>query len=273
MSNFNFQPIGVFDSGFGGVSILLESMRILPYEDYIYVADSANCPYGNKSQDEIVFLTENITEFLLENNVKMIVVACNTATTAAIKHLRAKYSIPFVGVEPAVKPASRMSKSGVIGVLATEGTINSDFYNTTKSRFASDIKVISIAGDGLVEAVEKSMMDNPATIKLLEKYILPMIDGGADQLVLGCTHFPFLIEQIKRVSSGKLNVINPAPSVARRVKDVLDSFNFDIKQTNGKVEFYTSGSPAALHDFLFSISGIKYDVKRYEYGKVSSTGS
>ena len=215
--------IGVFDSGVGGLSVLKELHKSLFNEDFIYVSDNAHCPYGPKSIEEVQSRAFKITDFLLSKGAKIIVVACNTATAAAIDELRQNFNnVIFVGMEPAVKPAALHSKSGVIGVLATKGTFKGRLYHRTLERFASDIEVVEQVGEGLVEIVEEGKFDEMATYELLKKYITPMIDKGADHIVLGCTHYPFLKEQIQEVVGQNIVVVDPAPSVALRVKSVLE---------------------------------------------------
>lgn len=256
-------PVGIFDSGLGGLSIWLECRKLMPKERFIYVADSAHCPYGNKSTEEIIALSRRITEFLINQGCKMIIVACNTATTAAIEYLRAHYDLPFVGIEPAVKPAAQMSQSGVIGVLATKGTINSEFYKHTREKFASDVTVIARAGEGLVEAVEEGKFSDQKTRELLEIYIRPMIEGGADQLVLGCTHYPFLIEQINSLTNNTVHVINPAPAVAKRAFAVLENQALASDKNSGEDSFYTSDSVDSMRRFLSDIGAGEYTVSPF----------
>ena len=245
-------PIGVFDSGVGGLSVWREIVKVLPQESTIYYADSANCPYGGKSQNEIVALADRVTTFLLNRNCSMVVVACNTATAAAIDFLRSKYSIPFVGMEPAVKPAAINSTSGVIGVLATQGTFNGRLFQETSNRFASDVKIIIQPGFGLVELVESGDFSSPRVYELLHQYIDPMMTAGADHLVLGCTHYPFLTEAIEEISNGRLTIVDPAPAVALQVRRVHDSLAIQIGSTLSH-EFYTSGSCDTLQTLINKI--------------------
>ena len=217
------KPIGVLDSGVGGITVWAEIVRMLPGQSTVYMADTANCPYGPRSHEQIRELTDRCAKKLLEQDVKLIVVACNTMTAAAIKMLREKYpSVPFVGMEPAIKPAFAATHSGVIGVLATNATLVGPLYNHTLDQFAGEAKVIEVAGEGLVEMVETSRQDSPECIQLLKFYIDPMIRQGADTLVLGCTHYPFLRESINLISGGSLQIIDPARAVARRVKQLLE---------------------------------------------------
>jgi len=245
-------PIGIFDSGVGGLSVWREIVKVLPQESTIYYADNANCPYGGKSREEIVALADRVTSFLLEKGCSTIVVACNTATAAAIDFLRKKYPVPFVGMEPAVKPAAINSITGVIGVLATQGTFNSRLFQETRSRFASEVKVIIQPGFGLVERVEAGDFSSPLVYDLLHRYIDPMLEAGADYLVLGCTHYPFLIEAISEISNGRLTIVDPAPAVAMQVKRVLE-----LTETQSvselAYEFYASGFDDTLQGLVAKI--------------------
>lgn len=213
--------IGVFDSGVGGLSVWKELYRELPNETYIYVSDAGYCPYGPKSREDIISRAKAITEFLIDNGAEIIVVACNTATAAAIEYLRGHYNIPFVGMEPAVKPAAINTKTGAIGVLATRGTFKGELYLRTLHRFASNAKVIEQVGEGLVELVESGETDTPQARQLIGKYVVPMIEQGVDHIVLGCTHYPFLEGVIKEFTGEGVEIVNPAPAIARRVEEVL----------------------------------------------------
>lgn len=226
------RPVGFFDSGIGGTCILAAFRRRCPAEKTVYLADSANCPYGNKPADEVVRLSEANVRKLLRKNCKMIVVACNTATAAAIDSLRAKYpEIPFVGIEPALKPAALRSKSGVVGVLATAGTFSGRLYNETKAKFAKNVTVIAAVADEFVELVEEwkgGAAEKPLAGRFLERVektvrakIEPLLRAGADKIVLGCTHFPHLKPVIEKVCAGRAEVIDPSEAVARQAERVL----------------------------------------------------
>lgn len=233
--------IGVFDSGVGGLSVWREIVKVLPNTSTVYYADNANCPYGDKSQQEIIRLADRVTAFLLSKGCSMVVVACNTATAAAIEFLRAKYSIPFVGMEPAVKPAAVMSKTGVIGVLATRGTFNGRLFQETSSKYAADVRMLIQPGYGLVELVEVADFSSPKVFELLRKYLEPMLDAGADHLVLGCTHYPFLIEAINEIAEGKLIIVDPASAVAAQVKRVFGNDHSPNDSGSAFYTFYSSG--------------------------------
>jgi glutamate racemase len=212
------RPVGFFDSGIGGICILEAFRKACPNEETVYLADSRNCPYGNKSAAEIIRLSEANVKKLLKKNCKMIVVACNTATAAAIDYLRAKYpEVPFIGIEPAVKPAALKSKSGVVGVLATAGTFNGRLYNETKTKFAKNVTVIATVADEFVTMVESGKSD----LRAIRRRIEPLLKAGADKIVLGCTHFPHLKPQIEKICAGRAEVIDPSSAVARHAKKVL----------------------------------------------------
>ncbi|MDW7693501.1 glutamate racemase [Flammeovirgaceae bacterium SG7u.111] len=240
-------PIGIFDSGVGGLSVWREIRRILPHENTIYFADSANCPYGPQPTASIIAHSEKVVNFLLEKKCKLIVVACNTATSAAIKYLREKYPIQFVGMEPAIKPAALSTQTGKIGVLATEGTIKGQHFINTKEKFARGVEVLETIGTGLVELVESGEWNTEKGNKLVGSYVNPMIDFGADRIVLGCTHYPFLKELIAEIVGEKAKILNPAPAVAKRVHSVLKEQNILSRAyTKPSHEFYGSGSLESL---------------------------
>ncbi|MCF0166579.1 MAG: glutamate racemase [Bacteroidales bacterium] len=209
--------IGVFDSGKGGLSVLKELKVLLPEVEFIYFADTEHCPYGNKPVEYIIDRAREITRNLLSEGCECIVVACNTATAAAIETLRREFDVPFVGIEPAIKPAAAISKTKVVGVLATANTLKLEKYHRTRDEWGKDVKVIEVPGTGLVECVEQGTDATP----LLRKYIPMMLEQNADVIVLGCTHFPFLEEQIRAIAGADVSIINPAPAVARRVAEVM----------------------------------------------------
>ena len=229
--------VGFFDSGLGGLCILDAFKALCPRESTVYIADSKNCPYGNKPADEIVRLAERHTRRLLKRGCKMIVVACNTATAAAIDTLRAEWpDVPFIGIEPAVKPAALRSKTGVVGVLATAGTFGGRLYNETKAKFAKDVTVIATVADEFVDIVESLRvnvgsvrvgsdpnltLNDPKVVAVVRARIEPLLKAGCDKIVLGCTHFPHLKPLIEKVCSGRAEVIDPSDAVARQAKRVL----------------------------------------------------
>lgn len=246
----NNNPIGLFDSGIGGTSIWKEIDELLPCEDTIYLADSKNAPYGQKSKDEIIALSIKNTEFLLNQNCKIIVVACNTATTNAIKELRAKYAIPFIGIEPAIKPAALHSKTQKIGILATKGTLNSELFNQTLEQF-QNTKIIEQIGHGLVPLIENGEINSAEMSKLLHNYLKPMIEANIDYLVLGCSHYPYLIPQIKKILPKEIRIIDSGEAVARQTKKVLlESIGLNSQLNKGKSVFYTNSNPKVLGAIL-----------------------
>ena len=213
--------IGVYDSGIGGLSVWKELARVMPDERYFYVSDAGYCPYGPKPGEEILERAKAVTEYLISKGAEIVVVACNTATAAAIEYLRGHYPVPFVGMEPAVKPAAINTKTGAIGVLATKGTFKGELYLRTLHKFASNAKVIEQVGEGLVELVESGDTRSEKARELVGRYVIPMIEQGADHIVLGCTHYPFLEETIREFTSDKVTIVNPAPAVAKRAAEVL----------------------------------------------------
>lgn len=249
----NEKAIGVFDSGLGGLSIWRELIKTLPNESVVYYADSANCPYGPKSKDEIIVLSTQIVDFLLSLNVKLIIVACNTATAAAIDYLRENYDIPFIGIEPAIKPAALNSKSKSVAVLATEGTFNGRLFQETQAKFAKDTKVHVIVGKGLVEIVENDQVESEESYKIIEELLSPLQTENIDHLVLGCTHYPFLEPQIKKILLGKVEIINPAEAVVRQTKSILISQNLLATRNKPEYSFYSSGDNRSLEGFVKKI--------------------
>ena len=236
--------IGVYDSGVGGLSVWRELVKLMPDEDYVYFSDAAHCPYGPKDPSFIVERACAVTDFFLEKGCNLVVVACNTATAAAISHLRSHYDIPFVGMEPAIKPAILHSKSGVVGVLATAGTFKGKLYLNTLARFSGDVKVIQRVGEGLVETVEKGILDGPEVEAMIHRCIDPMLEAGADHIVLGCTHYPFLQPVIERLAGPSVTVVNPAPAVARQARRLLNKKNEPTQK--GSTEFYSSSKDISI---------------------------
>ena len=218
-------PIGVFDSGIGGISIWKELVQHLPNENTIYLADSKNAPYGERSKQEIINLSVKNTELLLKKNCKLIVVACNTATTNAIDYLRSNYDVPFIGIEPAIKPAALNTKTNAIGILATKGTLSSDLFHSTSQKFTEGITVIETIGEGLVPLIENDQINSMEMEHLLQKFLQPMLRQKIDYLVLGCSHYPFLIPQIKKIVGNKLTIIDSGEAVARQTKAILERHN------------------------------------------------
>ena len=243
--------IGIFDSGVGGLSVFREIRKVLPEESYIYYSDSAYCPYGEKSHEAIIGRCRTITEFLLKEGADIIVVACNTATAAAIKTLREEYAVRFIGMEPAIKPAARMTKSGVVGVLATAGTLKSEKYLRHKEKYASDIKIVEHVGEGFVELVEKGITSGSEAINTVRHSLEPLLQAGADTIVLGCTHYPFLADALKSAAENitgcaTIQLIDPAPAIAKRLIEVINEESISI--TSGRVpEDGSAIKPVSLH--------------------------
>lgn len=223
--------IGVFDSGLGGLSVLRTLREALPCESFIYLGDGKRCPYGERSKEEVLRFTEEAVERLLAEGCKLIVLACNTATAVAVKSLRESYpEIPFVGLEPAVKPAALSSQSGVIGVLATHRSLEGDHFRTTAERYADKVKIVTAVGEGFVEAVEGDREHAAETEALVRKAVEPLVEAGADKIVLGCTHYPFLRDVIQKVAGEGVEVIDSSEAVARRVAVLLDEHNMRAKE-------------------------------------------
>nr|WP_315162889.1 glutamate racemase [uncultured Flavobacterium sp.] len=258
--NSNNQPIGIFDSGIGGTSIWKAIHQLLPNEKTIYLADSKNAPYGQKSKQEIIALSMKNTDFLLEMNCKLIVVACNTATTNAIQELRAKYDVPIIGIEPAIKPAVTHSKTQIIGILATQGTLNSELFNKTTEKY-QDTKIIEQVGHGLVQLIENGDIDSPEMTELLHSYLTPMIEANIDYLVLGCSHYPYLIPQIKKILPEHIQIIDSGEAVAKQTRNILrDKVGFSSAE-NSEPVFYTNTNPKVLTEILEN----KYPVEKIAF--------
>ena len=254
----NENPIGLFDSGIGGTSIWKEVHALMPYENTIYLADSKNAPYGLKSKDEIIALSCKNTEFLLENNCKIIVVACNTATTNAIKELRAKYNVPFIGIEPAIKPAALQSKTQTIGILATKGTLNSELFHKSVANHP-DVKIIEQIGHGLVQLIENGDMDSAEMEELLKSYLNPMVEKNIDYLVLGCSHYPYLIPQIKKIIPPQIKIIDSGEAVAKQTQKILEQNNLlNLSKRKSSQIFYTNSEPEVLKTILGNCENVIY---------------
>ena len=239
--------LGIFDSGSGGLSVYRELVKVLPRERFIYYSDNAHCPYGEKTALYIQERARFITDFLLGKGADIIVVACNTATAAAISMLREEYpSVPFVGMEPAVKPAALGTRTGVIGVLATAGTLKGSKYLNTRGRFEDNVRIAEHVGQGFVELVEAGILDGPEAEATVRASLQPLLDEGADVVVLGCTHYPFLRPVIERIAGPGVQVIDPAPAVARQAQRLLEERGVPMGEGPFSVELHSSGDPAAL---------------------------
>ncbi|MCK5165060.1 MAG: glutamate racemase [Desulfobacula sp.] len=244
-------PIGIFDSGVGGLWVLKEIKKLLPCESINYFADSGNCPYGSKTKDEALSLAKKNIEFLLKLKCKLIVVACNTVTAVAIDNFRSKYKVPFIGMEPAIKPAAMQTTSKKIGILATENTFNGRLFKQSFEKYANGIDVFVQPGHGLVELVEQGRQNSKKAQSLLEEYLLPMMEKGVDTIVLGCTHYPFLKQIIKKVTKNTLTIIDPAHAVAAQTKRILLECDLISNAGNDpKFHFYTTGEKTIVEKFL-----------------------
>ena len=251
----NQQPIGLFDSGIGGTSIWKEVIKLLPNENTIYLADSKNAPYGEKSTDEIISLSIKNTELLISKGCKLIIVACNTATTNAIAFLRSNYDIPFIGIEPAIKPAALYSKTDAIGILATKGTLTSKLFEKTANEYTKNITTIEQDGEGLVSLIELGKLNSPEVKELLIKYLKPMSQFNIDHLVLGCTHYPYLIPQIKNIIGDTVKIIDSGEAVAKQTKSILLKHNLLSESINTKShQFYINIEKVVLAKILATVS-------------------
>lgn len=256
-------PIGVFDSGVGGLSVLKHIHALLPHESLIYVADSANAPYGGKTPEEITERCLALTDFLLAHGAKAIVVACNTATAAAIDRLRQEHpALPIIGMEPAVKPAAAASKNGIIGVLATVGTLKSAQFAALLEAYGRNVKVVTQGCVGLVECIERGELDSSETSALLQKYLKPLLDEGADTIVLGCTHYPFVKAQIQQIVGENVTLIDTGAAVAKRLQNLLAERDLlNIGEEKGKVEFWTNSPDENAMGVIESLWGEKINAK------------
>lgn len=260
----NPAAIGVFDSGLGGLSVLRELQALLPQEQFIYVADSAHCPYGGKSAEAITARARAITEFLLEQGVKLVVVACNTATIAAIETLRAEFPISFVGMEPAVKPAVAATSTGVVGVLATGAALQGEKLHRLIAAHAGSVRVLTQPCPGLVEQVEQGELQGAATEALLQRYTAPLIAAGADVLVLGCTHYPFLRPALQALLGPKVQLLDTGAAVARRALSLLQAERTAVDAVTGgrgSVRYFSSAEPLAMADAASRLLGVQIHVE------------
>ena len=252
------QPIALYDSGVGGLSVLRAAQAALPHERLFYFGDQANVPYGSRSLEELRAIAEASARFLLSQGAKLIVIACNTASAAALKHLRAVFpDLPFVGMEPAVKPAAEQSQTRKVGVLATPSTFHGELYASVVERFAKDVEIFQSTCPGLVKQIEKARLNTPKTRRILEEAVLPMLDAGADTLVMGCTHYPFVIPLIEKIAAGRARVIDPSPAVARQTARVLAERSLlNPSPEPGSLRFITSAEPAAFEYALSRLLGL-----------------
>lgn len=253
------KSIGIFDSGIGGTSIFQEIHALLPFENTIYLADSANAPYGNKTGTEILDLSIKNTEFLLKRECKLIVVACNTATTNAIDTLRATYDIPFIGIEPAIKPAALQTQTKAIGILATKGTLSSELFHKTTDLYSDGIIVIEQIGEGIVELIEEGKRYSDEMRLLLQSYLEPMIEANIDYLVLGCTHYPYLMPLLLEMLPKHVKIIDSGEAVARQTKVVLEKYDLlNNQKKTANNQFYSNGTVEILKEILNNRFNVDY---------------
>ena len=261
------KPIAVFDSGVGGISVLKHIHALLPNESLLYAADSLNAPYGNKTPADIQSRCFAMADFLIKNDAKALVVACNTATAAAVEVLRQRYALPIIGMEPAVKPAAAASKNGIIGVLATTGTLKSAQFAALLESFGRNVKVVTQACVGLVECIERGALDHENTLALIQKYCLPLIAEGADTIVLGCTHYPFLRPQITKVVGPNIVLIDTGDAVAKYLQKTLSAFDLLNEglhaQFPAKVTFWTNSQSEHAHGVINQLWGTQACVKYF----------
>ena len=275
------QPIGIFDSGIGGLTVLRAIHQLIPDEPLLYLADQAHVPYGPRPLQEVRHFSEMITRYLLAQGSRLIVVACNTASAAALKYLRQIFpDTPFVGMEPAVKPAAEHTRSGVVGVLATPATFQGELYASVVERFGQGVKLLQHTCPGLVTQIENGALESKETHQILEEALQPMLKQGIDTVVLGCTHYPFVIPLIQRITGPGVRVIDPAPAIARQVQRLLvTSSLLDLEALkSGEVitkslhllHFFTSGDPSRLESMLPTLLGEAYPVEglRWSAGKI-----
>ena len=260
-------PIGLFDSGVGGLSVLRAIRQHLPNEHLIFFADQQHVPYGPRPIAQVREFSEAITRFLLAQGAKLIVVACNTASAAALYHLRATFpSVPFVGMEPAVKPAAQSTHSGVVGVLATPATFQGDLYASVLERFASGVQVLQDTCPGLVTQIEQGELDSPKTRRILEEALHPMLAAGIDRVVMGCTHYPFVIPLIQEIAGPQVEVIDPAPAIARQARRLLDKYDLhNPDPSHGWVRYLTSGETTQLEPLLPTLIDTTAPVTRIQW--------
>lgn len=265
--------IGVFDSGVGGLSVLRAIRELLPTQPVLYFGDQAHVPYGVREVEEVREFSRQITSYLIRQGAKLIVVACNTASVAALKTLREEFpATPFVGMEPAVKPAAEQTRSGIVGVLATYATFHTSMYASVVERFAKGVTILEDHCPGLVAQIENGDLDGPNTRRILTDALLPMINKGADTIVMGCTHYPFVIPLIQSIVGEDVRVIDPAPAIARQVQRLLESHNL-VNQSvhHAGLRFITTGDPQVFKARVDALLPGKYKVKKAVWQNSSIT--
>jgi glutamate racemase len=267
MSFSSISPIGIFDSGVGGLSVLRAIRAQMPEESVIYFGDQGHIPYGPRPMEQIRDFSEAISNFLLQHHAKLIVVACNTASAAALKYLREKFpDVQFVGMEPAVKPAAEQTSTGKVGVLATPATFQGALYASVVERFANGVELFQNTCNGLVQEIEHGNLEGDETRRILEDALLPMLEKNIDTVVLGCTHYPFVIPLIQEIVGEKVRVIDPAPAVAKQVKRLLEAGGMKTQSSvRGEVKLYTSGDVTSLKSLLPLLLGENGLIERVEW--------
>lgn len=240
-------PIGIFDSGIGGLTVLKELVTELPEEDFVYFADSKNAPYGPRLVEEIIDLSRKIIKFLLSNDCKIIIIACNTATAAAVWQMRKEFKVPIIGLEPAVKPACLKTKTKSVGVLATEGTFRGAHFKNTSEKYKKYVSLHLEIAKELVELAEKGIFSGEHVDAVVEKYITPLKDNNVDQIVLGCTHYPFFRDTIERLAGNEIRIVDSSEAVARRAKDILMTMQImRLENKQRKIRIFSSAAPEMI---------------------------
>ncbi len=256
-------PIGIFDSGVGGLSVMQKIRELLPYEDLIYFADSAYCPYGVRPPETVHYRTSALCDFMISQGVKLIVVACNTASSASLNKLRQIYNIPIVGMEPALKPAAKITNNKKVGILATGVTIAGERFHSLIGRYANGIKVVSQPCPGLVELVEEGEVEGKRAEEMLKMYLSSLINENVDTIVLGCTHYPFLRPLIESIVGDQVKVIDTGEAVARRVTQVLMENDLNTPGTiAGSEKFYTTADPGKVYKVIKRLWNREITVKK-----------
>jgi len=269
--------IGIFDSGLGGLSILREIRLRIKDIPLFYVADQAHVPYGERKASDILSFSRSITRFLIDNGAKIVVIACNTASAAALQQLRHDFpKIPFVGMEPAVKPAVQITKKKVVGILATPATFEGEMYHTLVEKFASDVRILRSTLPGMVQMIENGDMGSADAYNIVKEAVLPMVEQGADTIVLGCTHFPFILPLIKDVAGPTINVIDPAPAIAKRTAYLVnENYQLFSQREKQKINliFTTSGDPNLFQSMIQDLLEISSEPKRLRWDREEITFS
>lgn len=261
------QAIGVFDSGVGGLSVMRALLDLLPGEDYIYLGDQAHVPYGPRGLEQVRDFSEGIVRFLMAQDVKLIVIACNTASAAALKSLRADYpGFPFVGLEPALKPAVEHTETGVVGVLATPTTFEGPLYDSVVERFGGEVTILKSTCPGLASEIEAGRWDGAEAERILRAALEPMLPRGLDTVVLGCTHYPFAFETIKKITGPGVRLIDPAPAIARRVQSLLEEADLlNARREGGRVRYFTSGEPEQMATRIQQLLGAEVEAEKVSW--------